>query len=1624
MKEMTNPIAVALLIFSIGLPGVLSGQDSVEEWHRLNREMPLRWENIEDSPEWVSGEKPRRALLGGKHEVVLAPGQHICVRIPPTELLRMVGAKLGEVDIALSTGTGLLAFTEPVRDGNRESLLVDPQSSNVMLAHVMRPEDSRGAVRVALFVSNHIPGRQATAYRQVIDLGPHRERLSSSRKASSRTFWPMNPGEPVRTRQSGPARFALQTRFRYPANESQLTQTYRIRVRDSESGSLLATVEYATGLESADFIFAGERGQMPVVGRLETGYFDLDTSGETGLTLESSGPVYARLLRLEAPGYLVPAMNAAANPPASDLPKFQQSIWEFTEADLREVLRDPRRYPAEYLHRAAMRFARDNRRTEGGMVAANLLRSVGSERPEYPVVRDRGDELFGFWTYFRDVLPEGASRGLSRRAYFLAPRLRESGDSRDWVSLSEQHTDAALARLPAATFHPLRNSTYRFPQRSTPTTIRIAALAQDSDAYFWLQLSGESPRRFLQKAASELPLSAGKPTISLDALSRLDGATLDAPMGFRRENLPLESAGYFELTVPAKVGWIRLWSDDGSPVAVQYRTSGRFALSEAEYLSCVRELGGQDVVFPLLARFLSGQDLAQDKRAIRELTNHWEPLRRFLSSRCSQFADSVAAARPEVTATLKDARVLLDEGEYFLGERLLRWRALYADDDEAWRELAGFGDGDGQLLTACAAFAHRPDRQRAARLSRLLREQGEVELALMLAVSDSSMPLDLRLSSTFLEGWWAHFSAVIEAHPASPVSHYWRGLRLWREGDRGAARRAWEQAGADGQACLRHEQKTRSAREKISNDNARGLLDWAQAEASSPGARVWKPVVDSRVEEFSSAVTMHALERDKYFTAYVATPNDPLKLHFTAPGNLRIECRAIHSAGTNESIDAWVFVDGPEGRRRLPVTSSRVSPGLQIVGWERAPGILTWDEFSMEGWNSRLVISPMGCDICVRVFRSEPEVETGHLPPLRRDTADWLLGGRQEDWLFAPVSQLAVHPQRDTDWTEMADLLWQREHGSPEAQRAALARAHALASDAADPEPGRVLDRISRRTVWEQVLTMDRTAGMREVETPGWLPEDPAQRRRFVFLPKWGLTEQFVSGRDSAVAVLAARSENQARVRIESVSLPFLPEPPPLRAEVRLGDEKAIPVTLPAGSPAREFEFTLPAGSTSLRVTATDTVPNQYLKLGITAEREPFERKTKRTWFVSTQEQPLETRLDGPVWIRIDRWEGGRATSAYRLVEDRDDALRFGPGLYRLHTLRLDPEKPYVPPAYMTRAVGSVAPALGVLPWLDQERIGDLRDGFALGGQEDGTWTLGTALESRRVREEDEAGEDSERFLQGDLTYRYFDEPSRTWFRTTTLGREREAGAPLFGLEHSMEYRPYSMPVAFDLGGTAFRQDSEWALGGRGSVSVFRDLSPKLTHGSSISAFFRALSLDGSEDSPWGIDQDIFTAYKADHLRGMRLRDWVGYTPWEDTRLRAGVGLSTNEDFNPLSPDFFNYSLAVDQRLGRFGIGADLRGYRFFSDDDRGESAWRHRLNLEATSEFWLPGQQRIEVGVGWTRFLEEQENAVRVFGRIHFGGGRMFRDFRPGEKRFETLRERLIPHDRNNSLGEAPQDR
>jgi hypothetical protein len=593
--------------------------------------------------------------------------------------------------------------------------------------------------------------------------------------------------------------------------------------------------------------------------------------------------------------------------------------------------------------------------------------------------------------------------------------------------------------------------------------------------------------------------------------------------------------------------------------------------------------------------------------------------------------------------------------------------------------------------------------------------------------------------------------------------------------------------------------------------------------------------------------------------------------------------------------------------------------------------------------------------------------------------------------------------------------------------------------------------RLVRGMEWRLVGSIRDSAGVRRVDTIASRPESPELRTRRALLLPFAEDERLVTS-ESRLGLSVRNSRPtvfEIDARIDVVE--FLPRSR-LSVLYQLDDEAPREVGFDSESPRRTFKVLLPEGEHVFRLWMNEIVANHFLRVSLkevvsdgaespTALEAKPPASIERLYTVSTREKPLRLALQGPSELRVDEFRDGFTLTRHVPLLEGFHELVLPPeegreeALLRIFQRVENPRHEEVCVARDTGAPLAVPPP-GVE--LEARRAAPdiaVRDALGLGNEEDGTFSLETSLRRRRILEEDDRGGrnglDADHFLEVRGSHRAFEEAWDAHFETGLLGRLHARAGPTLGIFEDIFHAPSWLPAVLRFTATAFGQwpaggvaepagPFEWSISARGSVSRRFALGLRAYHTPSAALFGRVLSLRDTDRYRRGkIDQDVFTRYKGDHRAGLTLSETVGVFPWLDTELWGTASLTSNEDLNPGGPDHASLSAGLKQLWNGTQFDVTYRTTLFFHDGDRGTKRIRHALSFDARHEVWVTGRDRLEAGLEVEHEFVTSETVGFIFLAWHFGNGRGYRDFRPGQVDFGPLRSARMPPEHNNWMGE-----
>ncbi|WP_448206759.1 hypothetical protein [Azospirillum sp. sgz302134] len=1635
---MATTMAVAALLCAPGLipGGARADVDALEDRLSGGTAPLLRWDNVEGAPLWAGGERPVRDRGTGLHAVTLAPGASVTVRLPADGALRLrrpEGAALEReaVEVSLSDGSGLAVLQDPQRSIDGRDLLVRGPTDAPAIARVRNPAGNGGPLALALFVSRQEPPNLAL-YRDRLDLDAPDATLT--RRMQSLAHDRLTPNVEAAAEVQGPARLALRTRALFAEGGAVWTLSYRIAVR--LDGADWRTLSFETTPDLSEPFRLD--GAPQAVGLERIGYLDVPT-GTHRLAFDASAPVAVRVLAGGVAGYLLPGLNAP----------------ELTSAD------SP--FDPAALEAQARRLARDNRWGGAGLAASALMERSAKERPGDPAVQRAAERLRGSYTEYRELLPQRLPKGLRPGNGWVAEdRLIGPFDPPRPPDPAGLGPELLQDRLLGASFLPVpeRSAPFRYvlPAREAPSQLRLIAAREglDRSVDLFVQYDGAPPRRVRLHPGRDLPPNAYQPGPGRLGLRDQEGSvvpTQDGAFAVNHPPGPLVEAGTAELPLPRGVRTVTLWREQGGPpvrVAVQYRASRPEPLASGAQMEETARLGQPDAyrLFtgavaaaitcpswteqPDRCAFL--RDLDRRPEAARELHNGWLPLLRLLRARHRTAFATVEKPSGGGT-TVGQARMLERQGEHYLAERVLK--GLYRDArspqarrqafDDLMRRYRETNDLEGQEAMLAAEIARRPDLTLLRALADALMADRRDAMALQvgLAMPPGERPADLPQAAYRL-GWWPEYEVLAGADPDPARRLVWQGLEAQRHGEEERALALFRQAGPAGSPWAKALEDGRAIRAAPSADA------WLAWQAAHPGPRLWEDA-SPLVTGHAGAATVVSTARDLPFAAFLTLPGNPVRLSVPGPATLRVEARPLHPSAKGAPANGWFRIRAGgtiTGGAARPVSYTNNVPaaGLEALGAPGVPGTAVVEPLTLPAGVSEVAVETDGTPLLVRVAVERPALPLAVLPPATQGTlAAFGASAPQAGGAAAPAAPGEAVRAR-------LDRLLAAFERAPERNGAALAEAARLAQEnAAVPGVPAVWGRFTRKARWERLASPESSAGVRTVPVEGWEPESPAVQARAALLKPLGPAEQLLGGTATVAVSIINTAAGEVEARLSPVTLPTMPAEP---VEVRWWLDDGAPATLRVG-PGRApqtLRIPVPAGEHALRFALVNPVANRFVRLGLwerapDGSMVPLAKRADRAYDVATAAEPLVHRIEGPAWLRIDELRDGNTLTRYRPVPAGWQAvdLRPEPGREEalLRVFRLVPD-----PTVVASDVEPLAPAPERTPdppvtVADAPDIRGVRfdDGLPLGGQEDGTWSVTALVQRRLANDEPQTGTKPQPSAELSAVHRYFDPARQLYWRTEFLARGWDLDRPTLGFTERVEHRPVDLPLVLRAGADLYGQrlperGVEWSGTLQAGAAFRQELSEKTGHRMGATVFVRHLSLSQEEARGLGdIDPDVFTPYKATHRHGLRFSYSLTHSPWLDTRWVLNAGLTTTQSFNPLQPDNVALEVAWQQLFGPVVAEIGYRQARYFANGGRSAPLNDNRLRLGASYDHFLPSGERVELGFGVEKRLRTGDVTGLVSVTWHFGNGRGYRDFMPGEVPFDDIRGRRLFALSNNNV-------
>lgn len=426
----------------------------------------------------------------------------------------------------------------------------------------------------------------------------------------------------------------------------------------------------------------------------------------------------------------------------------------------------------------------------------------------------------------------------------------------------------------------------------------------------------------------------------------------------------------------------------------------------------------------------------------------------------------------------------------------------------------------------------------------------------------------------------------------------------------------------------------------------------------------------------------------------------------------------------------------------------------------------------------------------------------------------------------------------------------------------------------------------------------------------------------------------------------------------------------------------------------------------------------------------------KRRYEVATAQQPLQVLIPAQSWVRIDNASGRSETAYYPRTTQLTLKPKAGKheALYRLFHWQKTIEQPTLVTRVVSGVIATRAPKVTHWPLLPRRSAG-FEDIYQRDEQSEGTWGLFAGYRARRNFDEQEQTV-KEKFYQLGWSYRRNIPDWHSHFASdVSLRKHRQTQLQTLVMENFAVWQPNRY---WDLSSTLnlYHQyrapdaniDGAWSAYASTSATWKQFWQDDISNHLTFSLFARHLSLSENDVYPGhiegvgneivedgsAVDDDIYSDYKEDNPRGMRIGNTWQYAPYLDTRLRLSASVTSDKHFNIFSPRRASFGIGLRQYFEPAIIRLDYRHVRFKrdrADADTTAVLKRNSLRLGLTFEHWRPLGELGQVEFFANRNLADGETSFGIQFNWFISQGQGYDDFAPSRLAFSGLRKRMGYH-------------
>ncbi|MDX2503184.1 MAG: hypothetical protein QNL62_01720 [Gammaproteobacteria bacterium] len=362
-----------------------------------------------------------------------------------------------------------------------------------------------------------------------------------------------------------------------------------------------------------------------------------------------------------------------------------------------------------------------------------------------------------------------------------------------------------------------------------------------------------------------------------------------------------------------------------------------------------------------------------------------------------------------------------------------------------------------------------------------------------------------------------------------------------------------------------------------------------------------------------------------------------------------------------------------------------------------------------------------------------------------------------------------------------------------------------------NPEVYKFYSLFEQKSKWAVQSSVTESAGIRFYDVRGWQPISAHARIRKALLEQQD--DSIILNDDSISGIsLSNHIDSTLKVTIKNQGLPFFPRQDLLlRYQLDTLGWKYISVKLPQDE--QQLTVSVPLGTHTFKIQWLNPLIGQYVSVNLVnikyQQGKKLYNESERYFHIATQNEPVKIAINGPARLKID----------YKLDENYEfEYLYIADGWYKITLPAWKNKQSVLYRIYqrvnedsLTRpdypALIRQVTSLPFSKWykeIDNDIMEkqanapvSLVDNYTLGKQEDGTFAFGVLWSQGEDREDNINDLDINDYYEYNISHYYFHEEWRTYFDSTLLYRDHDAGEPTYGFKETIFMEPDWLPFAF-----------------------------------------------------------------------------------------------------------------------------------------------------------------------------------------------------------------------------------